>query len=211
MFALCPADANGHYPPAFRLVATPFLYAIWERCFRTAFGIMASVVRQQAETPAKMNFYQATLWLQKESFVTSFLDKLRQKPIEGDEVPNRKAIKASAYKGLVEFLTNIITWHSQKLRNASPDDELVMTFSNVNSSVIDANAEAIGLSLLPEYKEFRAQIGRLDDLVGKRNDIGHGTLAQPPGPREFNDIRAFVSDLLISRFCEVVQTWIFYR
>lgn len=211
MFAVCTLDANGHYPSAFRIVATPFLYAVWERCFRTAFGIMGSVIRQQAETPSGMDFSQATLWLQRESFVTSFLDKVRSKPIEGDDLPSRKVIKSSAYKSLAEFFSNLINWHSQKLNNAPPDNELVMTFSNVNGAVLDANADAFGLSNLPEYQNFRAQIGRLDDLVGRRNDIGHGTLARPPGPREFDELRTLVSELLVSRFCEVVQTWIFYR
>lgn len=211
MFALCPKDANGHYPAAFRIVATPFLYAIWERCFRTAFGVMASVVRQQSEVPAKMSYMQATLWLQRESFFASFLDKIRQRPIENEDAPTRRTIKASAYRNLVDFFSSLIAWHTQKLNNVPPDNDLVMTFSNVNAAVLDANAEAIGLSELAEYKKFRKQVGRLDDLVGRRNDIGHGTLAKPPGPREFDELKNLVADALVNEFCEVVQTWIFYR
>lgn len=211
MFALCAADANGHYPAAFRIVATPFLYAVWERCFRTAFGVMASVVRQQSEIPAKMSHLQATLWLQREPFFSSFLDKIRQKPVENEDTPSRKTIKAGAYRNLADFFSNLINWHTQKLNNVTPDNDLVMTFSNVNAAVLEANADAIGLSDLEEFRKFRQEVGRLDDLVGRRNDIGHGTLAKPPGPREFNELKNLVVETLVNEFCEVVQTWIFYR
>jgi hypothetical protein len=211
MFAICPADSDGHYPSAFRIVATPFLYAVWERCFRTSFGIMAMVVRQEASHPAVMSFEQATLWLQRESFVTSFIAKLHSRTSNLDGTPTRKSINSGSYRTLVEFLSNLIGWHNHKLQNIPLDSDLVMTFSNVNVAVLDANAQAIGLSLLPEFVEFRKCIGRLDDLVGRRNDIGHGTLASPPGAREFKALSELVSDLLVSKFCEVVQTWILYK
>ena len=36
--AVCQPDSNGDMPDAFRYVVTPFLYAIWERCFTTNFA-----------------------------------------------------------------------------------------------------------------------------------------------------------------------------
>ena len=211
MFLLCAADANGHFPPAFRLVATPFLYAVWERCFRTSFGVMAMVIRSNSANPSKMSYEQAALWLQKEPFLTSFTDKIRQRTPDLDSALSRKAVTSSAYKNLVEFLGKLISWHGQSLQNVPADTDLVMTFSNVNLAVLEVNAEATGLSKLVEFEAFRRRAGRLDDLVGRRNDIGHGTLATPPGPREFNDLAELVNKVLIQEFCELSQTWIFYQ
>ena len=49
---LCDADAHGNYPDAFRTVVTPFLYAVWERCFTTSFGVVARLQRHRVATPA---------------------------------------------------------------------------------------------------------------------------------------------------------------
>jgi hypothetical protein len=211
MFALCPVDANGEHPSAFRMIATPFLYAVWERCFCTSFGIMTMVVSHQHTTPAAMSPNQAALWLQKEPFLNSFFDKIRKRTPELDQGNNRKIVTQSAYNALVDFVKNLLHWHSGQIKNTQNDGDLVMTFSNVNGTVLDLNAEAIGLAQLPEFINFRRKVGRLDDLVGRRNDISHGTMARPPGHREFDDLSNLVRDILIKEYCEVIQTWIIYR
>ena len=42
---LCPVDASGHRPEAFRLIATPMLYAVWERCFTLCQSISLRMIR----------------------------------------------------------------------------------------------------------------------------------------------------------------------
>lgn len=210
MYAICTPDQNGDYPAAFRMVATPFLYAVWERCFSTSFGIMAKFIRETHQYPAIMSANQAALWLQKEPFLQSFIDRIRQRPPESEKEIARRTLNQGAYKTLVSFMTSMVTWYSERNHSGTDDGELVMTFSNINAAVLDLNAEAIGLSEIQEFKDFRKKVGRLDDLVGRRNDIAHGTLARPPGSREFTELGELVKNILINEYCEVVQTWIAY-
>lgn len=205
---LCVEDGNGNLPDAFRTVVTPFLYAVWERCFTTSFGVMARL--QRSTPPASMDHRQAALWLQAEPFFQSLADKLRNsRPSSGDDAKN--AVKAGTYRSLSEFVEKYRDW--DKIRPGSHVDtsKLVMTFSNVNCEVLDVNAEAFGLTDLSEYELFRREVGRLEDLLGRRNDISHGTLARPPQDREFRELVAFTREKLISGFCELVQTWIVFR
>lgn len=209
--SVCVPDVDGNYPEAFRIVATPFLYAIWERCFRTSFGVMLKLVRQEATSPALMTFDQAALWLQREPFYTSFIDRIRQRSPDSGDDNIRKIIRGSTYKALVEFMSSTFGWHASKLGSLTDPADLVMTFSNVNVAVLVLNAEAVGLTDVPEFTTFRKSIGRLDDLVGRRNDISHGTLAYSPGNREFKELVALSRDELITTYCELVELWIGYR
>ncbi len=206
--SVCAPNVDGNYPEAFRIVATPFLYAVWERCFRTSFGVMLKLIQQEAPSPALMTFDQAALWLQREPFFNSFVDRIRQRSPDSGDDSIRKAIKGSAYKALVEFMANTLVWHATKLGSLTDPADLVMTFSNVNVAVLDLNAEAVGLATIPEFTAFRKRIGRLDDLVGRRNDISHGTLAYLPGNREFKELVALSRDELITTYCGLVELWI---
>lgn len=209
--ALCPADSSGNYPDPFRTVVTPFLYAVWERCFTTSFGIMAKLLRSHASTPEFMTSEQAALWLQAEPFFHSLADKLRNQSNSVGNSDTRRAIKGSTYRVLSEFMAHFSTWRTAPTSLVVDTSKLVMTFSNVNCEVLDVNAEAIGLVNVKEFTDFRRNVGRLDDLVGRRNDIGHGTLTNPPQSREFRDLVALTNDHLIKEFCNVVQMWILFK
>lgn len=209
--AICAPNSAGDYPDSFRNVITPFLYAVWERCFTTNFGIMAKLIRETHQTPADLTPQQMALWLKSEPFFSSLSDKLKGQNSGVDSDNPKKAIKGSTYRVLSDFVRDWQSWQQRPINIATETSSLVMTFSNVNLAVLDVNAEAIGLSDFSGFVEFRGKIGLLEDLVGRRNDIGHGTLARPPGNREFRSFVALSKEQLISEFCEVVQTWIAFR
>lgn len=204
--AACALDSTGSHTEASRMVLTPFLYSVWERCFTTCIGIMAGYVRGETESAKKLSHKLAALWLQKEGFHKSYLDKISRMAKKTE----RKEITGSAYAALSEFLSEYRTWESNPINPAIDPAELVMTFSNVNCAVLDVNAEAFALESVPEYAKARRGMGRLEDLVGRRNDIGHGTLLNVPGPREFADLVEFTRTAVIDPFCESVQYWILY-
>lgn len=205
--ALCPPIQGGQYPDAFRMVVTPFLYAVWERCFTTNFAIMAKILHHESSSPSVLSSPQAALWLQAEPFFDSFSTKIR----DGISPGKRKSIRSGKYKALTEFINKYRGWECGGMNSSIDTSSLVMTFSNVNCEVLDVNAEAIGLNLLPEFLSFRKSVGRLEDLVGRRNDIGHGTMSRPPKNREFQELVDLTKNHLIAEFCDVVQYWIIFR
>ena len=84
-------------------------------------------------------------------------------------------------------------------------DDLVMTFSNVNPDVVELNARSIGLDDFERFRDLR--LGRLHDLVGQRNDIGHGAIIDPPANDTFKDLLQF-TEKLIEDYCAVFIEWI---
>ncbi len=74
----------------------------------------------------------------------------------------------------------------------------------MNYEVVRLNSEAIGISEFPDFKKL--SFGRLDDLVGQRNDIGHGAIIQAPGEKHFLELRQFTEDL-ISGYCDTFAAW----
>jgi hypothetical protein len=83
-------------------------------------------------------------------------------------------------------------------------DDLVMTFSNVNPDVVDLNARAIGIADFPKFKSLK--LGRLHDLVGQRNDIGHGAIIEPPANGTFISLLEFTENL-VKDYCDVFISW----
>ncbi len=170
---------------------------------------MLKLLHQRCPTPESMTFDQAALWLQAEPFFSSYADKVKNSSSkDSNDVSSRKSIKASSYKALVDFIEKLFHWRSANISGTTDTTKLVMTFSNVNCAVLQANAEAIGLASIPEFVAFHSAIGRLEDLVGRRNDIAHGTLAIPPGNRIFRELLGLTRDRLVIDFCQIVQLWI---
>jgi len=83
-------------------------------------------------------------------------------------------------------------------------DELVMRFSNVNEDVVEINASAIGIAEFPHFQKIK--FGRLHDLVGRRNEIGHGAIINAPPNENFVDLWEFTERLIVA-YCDVFITW----
>lgn len=80
-----------------------------------------------------------------------------------------------------------------------------MSFSNVNPQVVAVNAMVLGISEDPTFQKI--EFGRLQDLVLRRNDIGHGGIVTPPGNKEFAELWAYTEGL-IKNYCDAFDNWI---
>jgi hypothetical protein len=67
---------------------------------------------------------------------------------------------------------------------------------------------AIGISEFPQFKSLK--LNRLNDLVGRRNGIGHGAVITPPSNDTFNELFKYTENL-VEQYCKVFLEWIHVR
>lgn len=194
-----PPDSAGHYANTFRLIATPMLYSAWERCFTLCHGITLRLIRDLAVKANDLKMPQRAAWLIKSQFYRSFIDKLKNISLTASDSSKGE------FSLLCEFLLKLENWLNESLDQAIDTDDLVMTFSNVNPKVVEINAQVIGIN---EFDNFRAiKFGRLHDLVGRRNGIGHGAIVDAPSNDVFVDLIKFTEEL-VNDYCNVFIEWI---
>jgi hypothetical protein len=206
--AFSPPDARGHYPDTFRLIATPMLYSVWERCFTLCHAIALRLIRDVTSTASTLSPQQRAIWLLKSSCYDRLVDRLRRpdRPRDGAALAH---VRARTQKGefsiTCEFLSDFDKWLLNGLDEGINTDDLVMTFSNVNPDVVKLNGRAIGISDFEKFEQL--QLGRLHDLVGQRNGIGHGAIIEPPKNDTFKDLLEF-TEKLIEDYCSIFIEWI---
>jgi hypothetical protein len=193
-------DENDHYHPTFRLIATPMLYSAWERCFTLCHEVGLRLLRDMAENPMSLRASARAVWLMRAPFYQSLADKLKNQV--GSEEEGRP--KRGHFVLLCEFLAEFDRWSTQALDTTVGTNHLVMTFSNVNPEVVELNAKAIGLADTTEFANIK--FGKLHDLVGRRNDIGHGAVIEPPSNANFVELWQF-TEALITHYCSAVTAW----
>lgn len=199
-----PPDEKGHYPSPFRLIATPMLYSAWERCFLTCHAVALRLIRDTSTTTNSLSAPLRSIWLLKTPFYKRLVDKVRNAGPSSDEDKINRRIQKGDFNALCDFLPEFDKWLISKLDYALNTDELVMTFSNVNPDVVDINARSIGIDGFQKFKDLK--LGRLHDLVGQRNDIGHGGIISPPSNETFKSLFEFTENL-ISDYCDVFIAW----
>ncbi len=198
-----PPDKHNRYPDTFRLIATPMLYSIWERCFTLCHAIGLRLIRDMTEKVNDLDPTQRSVWLLQTEFYKSMISRLR----DGFAADIKKA-KKGHFGLLCEFLPRLDEWQLDELDHSISTDTLVMTFSNVNPDVVEINALAIGISEFPAFRNLK--LGRLHDLVGQRNGIGHGAVIDPPSNDIFLNLLTFTEDL-VRDYCTVFSEWIVAR
>lgn len=179
------------------LLAVPMIYAAWEGYFKL---VCSLCIKRKCETTRRAKLYAngySTLWLQKEPFVQSFMQSL----ING--MQPGKAVRASTaqYDALRNFSGNIAGWLERPVDHTLDFETLVMTYSNVNKDVVAINAGAIGLGLAG------VTLGKLDELLGWRNNVAHGGLMTYPTEAETVDFFDY-AERLISTFDAAIQRWL---
>jgi hypothetical protein len=208
IIAFSPADKDGHYPDTFRLIATPMLYSVWERCFTLCHAITLRLIRDVTSTASALSAQQRAVWLLKSPFYNSLVDRLRNPGRPRDaaaSVDMRPKTKKGEFIIMSEFLSQFDNWLLNGLDQAINTDDLVMKFSNVNPDVVELNARAIGIT---NFKKFgQLKLGQLNDLVGQRNDIGHGANIDPPTNNTFKGLLQF-TEKLVEDYCTVFIEWI---
>ncbi|WP_046270893.1 MAE_28990/MAE_18760 family HEPN-like nuclease [Pseudomonas syringae] len=180
------------------LMSIPVIYAAWEGFFRISCSIC---LRRKFHVERKLKSYEdayATLWLQRESFVDSFFDKLFNSVSLGKKP---KKLNTGRYGALTIFTGKIKEWLEKPANHLTNFDELVMTYSNINKEVTELNSTIIGLDIT------NVKLGRLDDLVGQRNNIAHGGLIDYPKENTINDLIDYTENLL-TEFHTSVTLWL---
>lgn len=197
------SDEHNKYPDTFRLTATPMLYSIWERCFTLCHAIALRLIRDMTEKANDLDPIQRSVWLVQTDFCKSMMSRTRD-----GFASDTKKITKGVFSLLCEFLPRLDEWQLDELDHSIPTDTLVMTFSNVNPDVVEINALAIGIAEFPQFRNLK--LGRLHDLVGQRNGIGHGAVINPPSNDVFLDLLAFTENL-VRDYCTVFSEWIAAR
>lgn len=180
------------------LMSIPIIYAAWEGYFKIACSIC---LRRHCRPGQKVSSYTniyAALWLQKEGFLASFLQKLLNTMTLG--TPPKKQ-GAGKFDVLTDFTGAMKTWLGSPVDHLIDFDALVMTHSNVNKSVAELNAKIIGLDI------SNVSLGRLDSLLEQRNSIAHGGLITYPTKISVEDTLDY-SRRVITEFHEAVINWL---
>ena len=182
------ADANNHYPDTYRLLVTPMLYSVWERCFTLCHAIALRLIRDSTKSAQALSPTERAVWLLHTPFYNSLVYKLKNQGVSEEG----KKLKRGHFAALCDFLTQLDSWTAGKLDQSIDTDTLVMTFSNVNPDVVNLNAKAIGIDKGIPFQQIK--LGRLNDLLGHRNGIGHGSIIKAPPNEEFNALWKLTDD-----------------
>jgi hypothetical protein len=180
------------------LMSIPIIYAAWEGYFKIACSIC---LRRHCRPGQKVSSYPdiyAALWLQKEGFLASFLQKLLNTMTLGTP-PKKKG--AGKFDSLTEFTSSMKAWLGSPVDHLIDFDSLVMTHSNVNKSVAELNAKIIGLDV------SNVSLGRLDSLLEQRNSIAHGGLITYPTKINVEETLDYARNV-ITEFHQAVVTWL---
>jgi RiboL-PSP-HEPN len=180
------------------LMAVPMIYSVWEGYFRLACSICFKRIHLTGKAKDQEDAY-ATLLLQREPFVESFLRNLLN-----SMVPGKAAIPKAGkgrYGAMRDFLPELKGWLEGTTPSSIDFDELVMTFSNVNRDVVELHADIIGLNLK------NLEYGRLNELISRRNDIAHGGFVQFPTEADVISLLDY-AELLIRKFNSSVHRWV---
>jgi hypothetical protein len=180
------------------LMAVPVIYAAWEGFFRISCSIC---LRRKCQLGKKSKTYEydySTLWLQKEPFVSSFLNAL----VNGMQLGRaQKKITQGQFSAMSKFSQNLAEWHDKPLNHATDFDKLVMTHSNVNKSVTELNALIIGIDITA------VDFSRIDELLNRRNEIAHGGIVNYPTENVVKELVEYTLDLITS-FHRCVDVWL---
>jgi hypothetical protein len=194
-----PAEGEP-FDPTFRLIATPMLYSAWERCFSLCHEVALRLMRDSVANPMELTSTTRAVWLMHSPFYQSMIDKLKNHAFgAADEKP-----KKGHFASLCEFLAELDTWSGKAIDQNIATEDLVMTISNVNPDVVAINARAIGLDQTAPFNALK--LGKLHDLVGRRNGIGHGGVIEPPSNADFKELWAF-TESLINEYSAAVSSW----
>jgi hypothetical protein len=181
-------------------MAVPIVYSAWEGNFRVVVSICLRRLHDSKLAAGKYDGKALALWFLKSPAYQSFRAKVLNfsDPFRDDTQREGKGL----YEATSEFLSLVSPWLDSALQAPiGGHDKLVMTFSNVGPRVVKANAGAIDLDLA------KVDLGRLNQLVQQRNEIGHGGLFTPPGEKELGELIGYTSGLIKS-FNRAARSWL---
>lgn len=174
-----------------KLSMIPMLYAFWERFFvgASTIGLEWTVnsLAKNADAPLKIK----TLILINTPNYNSYYDKVNR---TNDDKPNKKS-KYSNLEDLLEFHSD---WVQQK-PTLIDDKKYIMTFSNVNEKVLRLHEEILDLGITKsDTDDTVLDISILGEIVGRRNDIAHGSFIDEIGLKSLENYSNFLKKLINS-------------
>jgi len=182
----CPPESES----TLRLMGIPILYSVWERLFSIGNGVCIRLLIEADRNSSRFSVDQRAFWLLKEPFYESFTKKIRV---------DHPTVDIS-----IKLLNEIERFHGSPLRSHE-SEKILVTKSNVNHDVVVLNAKLINITTTMAYK--RIDFSRLDELVGRRNGIGHGNNISPPGKKEFEELLGYTK-MLVSDYSKALLEWI---
>lgn len=195
-----------------RLMTVPILYSVWERSFSSWTAICLRVIQEHYLKASDCPPMARAFWFRKADFFKSFVDTMRdvlelerEDSIFEQSSGFGKKITKGGFNLSSQLLEKMDHWHNSPLEARSGLSSLVITYSNVNESVVRTNAEAIGLDSLTSFQEL--DLSMLGKLVGIRNGIGHGAILVPPGVLELEELMGYTKKL-IQQYADVTIEWI---
>jgi hypothetical protein len=194
----CFITLNISKEPFLYLGAIPILYSAWEGFFKVNCSIcLRRICIRDGKAKNYSNEY-ASLWLQREPFMQTFLKSLLNSMDVGRDVSK---ITAGRFKTIVTFNNSIKGWLDSPVQHAANFDDLLMTQSNVNTEITKLNCNIIGVDL------SAVDFSRLDELLGRRNSIAHGGLLTYPSENDVQMLLAYTRKLL-TEFNLAIANWI---
>ncbi|MCB6146608.1 hypothetical protein LHK12_21050 [Providencia rettgeri] len=191
----------------FRTIAVPMIYSSWEGFFTETISVCLNTLKQLDKEALKYSPEIRALWLQKEPFFSRYTDMIRNiydidyhRGVVHDNGQFKKKVTKGAFK-LTSSVIQDIDRFNQSVLSDCDVSELVMTFSNVNESVVKTNLEAIGL----DYSSL--DLSQLGEVVGMRNSLGHGEFRVNLQPRKFNSLIMYIENL-IEALHEATLKWL---
>jgi RiboL-PSP-HEPN len=178
----------------FKIMLVPMIYALWERVFRTSTAAVIKHKFSRASSPNELPLSLLALVLQKQGFFDSFLTKIRN-----GSKPNSEKIRKGQFDAVSEFFGSYESWKIQKLNILESVESYVMTFSNVNEAVIRLHEEVLDSGQTrADNESMPLNISFLGEIVGIRNDIGHGSRIKAPGDKQLLEIFADSEKLVVA-------------
>lgn len=199
----------------------PVLYSVWERAFRGGFAICFKLIASHYKTVNQLPPNNQAIWFRKSEpfkhytgYLGEFFKLIFETFSDGDRSVSKNLSKPSLFQRSKKLLTAFQSWSGDKLISSKASDYVFIP-SNANHSVIEINAEAIGLKIESIFSTDKNDSGKifkgdLDKFIGLRNDICHGDnslLLKAIPPRELADYIEFIKEL-VEKFLSLILEWI---
>lgn len=180
----------------FRIISIPMIYSSWEGFFTETMSVCLNSLKLSDREAFKYSPEIRALWLQREPFFNQYIDMIKNiydidshRSITHTGPQLKKKITKGTFKLTSRVIDQIDGFNNKALSDCDVS-ELVMTFSNVNETVVQINFDAIGL----DYSNL--DLSQLGEVVGLRNSLGHGEFKSKIPPRKFNSLIEYVEILI---------------
>lgn len=185
-----------------RYMCVSMAYSQWERFFRQSYGICLKLIQSVYKRNSLCPISLRPIWFRKSpefQSIVQFINNGRKL-----EVDQGLRETKSPYEFASKLLEHTLNWVNSDLEHRDIDS-LVITLSNVDKKVVEFNAKILGLDQCQEFQHL--DLGKLNNLVGHRNDVAHGGLVNSIGERQITDFLEF-AESHCNLYYKIIKNWI---